>query len=202
MKKNLFIILIILSIIIWLNQDKIFKPKILPITSKTTIGIQNIKPINIPNKYNQNDKQWRDDLLGNTNEKLGNVGCLISSVAMNLSYYQIFINPKELNKKLKNIAGYTQKGWLIWDKLEDITQNKIQIDFPNLSHETIDNLLLKSTPVLVKILIHKQIPHWVLIVGKKNGTYLIYDPLDSTVPLSISKYNSLIYSIRILRVVH
>jgi len=196
----LSLFLIIILILVWLNRNKIFKTKVPPITSKSTIGIQNIKPIYIPNKYNQNDKQWSDDLLGNTNEKLGDTGCLISSISMNLSYYHINIDPKELNIKLRKINGYTESGWIIWDKLKDITQNNIRVYFPELSHRTIDKLLLNNTPILVKILIHHKIPHWVLIVGKIDGQYFIYDPLNSLNLENISIYNSLIYSIRVLRI--
>lgn len=57
----------------------------------------NIAPIKIPNFYNQRDKRWAFDRLGDTSESVGKVGCLISSVAMNFSYYGIDMNSKELN---------------------------------------------------------------------------------------------------------
>ena len=191
------ILLVVLLLVLW-KWDKIVGKKVLPIQTKSTTVGKNIPLIKIPRKYNQNDKRWSSDLLGNTRESLGKIGCLVSSVAMNLSYYNINMNPKKLNEVLSNIDGYTSGGWLIWSKLEDVTDGKVEIYFPKLSHATIDDLLQAKKPVLVKILIRQMIPHWVLIVGKKDNEYIIYDPLDSEIPTSISKYNSLIYAIRVL----
>lgn len=190
------ILLIGIILLFWLKWDTIIGKKTLPILPINSQTVQDIPLIHIPNLYNQNDIRWSNDLLGDTNERLGNVGCLVSSAAMNLSYYNIDINPKVLNKKLKKLDGYTHSGWLIWKKLEELTEDKIKIKFPKLSHESIDRFLLKKIPVLAKILIDKRIPHWVLIVGKKDGEYLIYDPLKSDALKNISVYDSLIYSIR------
>jgi len=197
-KISLMIILVGIVLVFWLKWDSIIGKKTLPIPLVNTNTIQNIPSVNIPSQYNQNDKRWSTDLLGNTKEILGNVGCLVSSVAMNLSYYDIDIDPKKLNEALRNIDGYTSAGWLIWGKLEDVTDGKVEVDFPELSHKTIDDLLRVKKPVLAKILIRQTIPHWVLIVGKKDGEYLIYDPLESATYTPISKYNSLIYAIRVL----
>ena len=192
------ILLIGIIFLLWLKWDTIIGKKTIPISPINPQAIQNIPLIPIPSQYNQNDEKWSNDLLGNTKESLGNIGCLVSSIAMNLSYYNIIIDPKKLNQKLQKIDGYTKDGWLIWDKLKDATENRININFPKLSHKSIDELLLAKTPVLAKIFIDKRIPHWVLIVGKKEGKYLIYDPLKSDTLKNISVYNSLIYSIRIV----
>ena len=185
-------------VVFWLKWDRIIDKKTTPIPPVNSQSIQNIPSIPIPNQYNQNDERWSNDLLGNTKESLGNIGCLVSSVAMNLSYYNINIDPKKLNQKLEELDGYTNSGWLIWGKLEDVTENKIKINFPELTYKSIDELLLTKTPVLAKIFIDKRIPHWVLIVGKKEGEYLIYDPLKSDTITNLSNYDSLIYSIRTL----
>jgi len=198
----LFLIISILIIMVLINKELFLQKKVIPINSKISVGIQNIKPIFVPQKYNQTDKRWRNDFLGDTNEKLGSAGCLVSSVAMNLSYYGIDINPKKLNNALCKHEGYTPNGWLIWNKLQEITHNKIYINFPELSHKSIDELLVNKNPVLAKILIRERIPHWVLIVGKYKGQYLIYDPLNSLNPIPIDKYQSLIYSIRVIRSHH
>ncbi len=198
--KITIIVILLIGIIFlfWLKWDTIIGKKTTPISPVNSQSIQNIPLIPIPNKYNQNDERWSNDLLGNTKESLGNIGCLVSSVAMNLSYYNINIDPKKLNQKLKELDGYTNSGWLIWGKLEDVTENKIKIKFPELTHKSIDELLLTKTPVLAKIFIDKRIPHWVLIVGKKEGEYFIYDPLKSDTITNLSTYDSLIYSIRTL----
>jgi len=157
-----------------------------------------ITPITIPTFYNQRDKRWASDKLGNTSETVGSVGCLVSSICMNISYYQQSITPKELNLKLRELNGYTNRGWLIWNKLEEVTDHQLSIAFPKLSHESIEHYLLAHKPVLAKVYINKVIPHWVLIVGKKNNQYLMLDPLTQGVLRNISHYGGFIYSIRVL----
>ena len=49
--------------------------------SSTHIQTADIAPLSVPNFYNQRDKRWASDKLGNTHESVGKVGCLISSVA-------------------------------------------------------------------------------------------------------------------------
>ncbi|CAA6812225.1 MAG: Unknown protein [uncultured Sulfurovum sp.] len=157
-----------------------------------------LEPIETPKFYNQRDKNWASDKLGNTNETVGKVGCLISSVSMNFSYYDIDINPKVLNQKLKEANGYTNRGWLIWNKLLPISNNKLVVSFPTLSHKNIEKYLLEKKPVLTKVFIHKIIPHWILIVGKKDKEYLMLDPLTNGELTKVSHYGDSIYSIRVL----
>lgn len=195
---SLLLVLAVLTLL-WLKKDKFLASTSTAISSVSTTNVKNIELIKIPNFYNQRDKKWAEFKLGNTNETVGKVGCLVSSVGMNLSYYGINMNPKEINEKLTNIDGYTRRGWLIWSKLSTITNDKVKIGFPTLSHENIENHLLAKEPVLAKVFIKRIIPHWVLIVGKKDGEYLMLDPLTQGEPVKISSYGSYIYSIRVMR---
>ena len=189
-------LILIIAIVLW----KKFQPieRVGAITSISSTETQNIEPIKIPSFYNQRDKRWASEKLGNTNETVGKVGCLVSSVCMNFSYYNKEITPKEMNSKLREIEGYTSRGWLIWGKLTDISEDKLSVSFPKLSHENIDKYLLEKKPVLAKVYIHKVIPHWVLIVGKKGNEYLMLDPLTQGELSKISSYGDYIYSIRVL----
>ncbi|MFK5975193.1 MAG: cysteine peptidase family C39 domain-containing protein [Sulfurovum sp.] len=200
MKKKLLIgifaiIIIVIGLNLWMERDK---SKAISNVSITTI--KNIPTIDVSAFYKQRDKKWASDKLGNTSETLGKVGCLVCSIGMNLSYYGIDMNPKEINKKLTTVDGYTFRGWLIWNKLSKITEDKVSVLFPKLSHENIDKNLLTNTPVLAKLFIHRIIPHWVLIVGKKDGEYIILDPLAEGKVTNFSSYDSYIYSIRVLKI--
>ena len=86
----------------------------------------------------------------------------------------------------------------MWSKLSDITNDKIKITFPTLSHENIEKSLLEKKPVLAKVFIHRVIPHWVLIVGEKEGEYLMLDPLTQGEPVKLSDYGDYVYSIRVM----
>jgi len=164
----------------------------------TNAQTADINPLSVPHFYNQRDKRWASDKLGNTHESVGKVGCLISSVAMNFAYYGENLTPKELNEKLRDLEGYTKDGWLIWNRLSSISNDKLHISFPKLSHESIEKALKNGQPVLTKVFIHRVIPHWVLVVGKKGGEYLMLDPLTKGELAYVSAYGDYIYAIRVL----
>ena len=198
LKKVLLILLVVVGAVFYFKWDSIFPPPVSAIASTNYIGEKEIALIEIPKFYNQRDEKWKDIPLGKTNESVGKVGCLISSIGMNLSYMEMKMNPKVINEKLTAIDGYTSRGWLIWSKLSEITEGKVSVEFPKLSHEKIEEYLLKGKPVLAKVLIHRIIPHWVLIVGKKDGEYLMLDPLTEGKPSNVSGYGNYLYSIRVL----
>ena len=200
MTKKYKIVIIFLSLLVVASLLFWFQPveRVQAISSISQTDRGDIVPIQIPNFYNQRDKKWASDTLGNTNETVGKVGCLVSSICMNMSYYQANMTPKELNVKLRELEGYTPRGWLIWSKLEEVTDNRLSISFPKLSHESIERNLLAKKPVLAKVYINKIIPHWILIVGKKNNEYLMLDPLTQGELSNISRYGGYIYSIRVL----
>jgi len=192
------ILLAIVVIALWINKEKFLADTSKAITAKSSTTVKNIPLIAVPTFYNQRDKTWASDRLGKTSETVGKVGCLISSVGMNLSYYGIEINPKKINEQLTKVEGFTSRGWLVWSKLSTITDDKVTISFPKLSHENIEKYLLQKKPVLAKLYIKRVIPHWVLIVGEKEGEYLMLDPLRDEKPIKFSSYGSYIYSIRVM----
>jgi len=197
-KYKIFILLIGILFIAFLLFNKFYsKERIEAMPSISQTATKDIEPLKIPSFYNQRDKRWALDKLGNTNETVGKVGCLISSICMNISYYQKDIDPKELNQKLRELDGYTNRGWLIWSKLQKIDK-KFSISFPKLSHKSIEKYLLQQKPVLAKVYINKVIPHWVLIVGKKGNEYLMLDPLGDGEITKVSSYGGYIYSVRVL----
>jgi hypothetical protein len=196
--KIVTLLILILLLVLWIAKERFLVDNTKAITAVSTTSVKNIALIEIKNFYNQRDKFWAKDKLGNTNETVGKVGCLVSSVGMNLSYYDIEMNPKVVNEKLTTIEGYTSNGWLIWSKLTDITNEKVSISFPKLSHESIEKHLLNKVPVLAKLYIGRVIPHWVLIVGEKDGEFMMLDPLKDEKPVKFSSYGSAIYAIRIM----
>jgi len=192
------LLLTLLLVVLWIKRDKFLADISNAITAKSSTTIKNIPLINVPFFYNQRDKIWASDTLGKTTETIGKVGCLISSVGMNLSYYGITMSPKKINEQLTKVEGFTSRGWLVWSKLSTITDDKVTISFPKLSHENIEKYLLQKKPVLAKLYINRVIPHWVLIVGEKEGEYLMLDPLRAEKSIKFSSYGSYIYSIRVM----
>ncbi|MCK4766597.1 MAG: C39 family peptidase [Candidatus Aminicenantes bacterium] len=150
--------------------------------------------------YLQGVRRWRSDRIGGSNEEFRFVGCTVTCVSMALAHYDIDIAPGKLNKLLVQNNSYTKKGWLIWDKVSEVLTGRIKIEVPCFpTYSRIDRSLKSGIPVLVKVMLRKSVPHWVLIVGKDNREYLIKDPLgDGKSIEKLSKYNSNIYSIRLI----
>jgi hypothetical protein len=148
----------------------------------------------------QTDSRWSTDEIGGSRETLRSVGCTICSVSMALAHHGIDLPPNQLNEKLKAKEGYTEQGWLKWNKIAELTDKKIRIDIPEkLTHETIDKALQAKQPVIAKVFLNRIITHWVLIVGKSGQEYLIKDPLGDGKSLdTLSKFGSDIYAIRIV----
>jgi hypothetical protein len=148
----------------------------------------------------QTDARWSKDEIGGSRETLRSVGCTICSVSMALAYHGIEMMPNQLNEKLKEKEGYTEQGWLKWNKIAELTDKKIRIEIPaKLTHEVIDKALKAGQPVIAKVFLNRTITHWVLIVGKSGQEYLIKDPLGDGKSLeTLSKFGSDIYAIRIV----
>ncbi len=151
--------------------------------------------------YKQWDPGWADDEIGGSGEKLRNVGCTVSCVAMLFSYYGITVTPKEMNDYLKRNRGYTRRGWLKWQKCAEYTQGRVVLEYVgNPDHKRIDENLTDKNPVIAKVLIKNRIPHWVLVVGKEGNEYIINDPLGSEEkPIPLLRYGTKVYALRIYR---
>lgn len=151
--------------------------------------------------YKQWNVSWADDEIGGSGEKLRYVGCTVSCVAMLFSYYGIQVTPKEMNEYLKKHGGYTQQGWLKWQKCADYTQGCVLLKYVGSpDHERIDENLEEKNPVIVKVFLRNGIPHWVLIVGKEGNKYIINDPLGpESKPISLLRYGTKMYALRIYK---
>jgi hypothetical protein len=159
-----------------------------------------VSPIPTPH-YLQKDERWKNETVGGTGERLARVGCAVCSLAMALDHYGVQISPKELNDFLKHNDGYTMRGWLKWNAVSRFDKGKVEMGYIGRANfGRIDQALERSDPVIAKIYINSIIPHWVLLVGKQNTSYLMRDPLDdkrSVKPLS--DYGSKIYAMRTLK---
>lgn len=69
--------------------------------------------------FAQHDKRWAEIKLGNSPYKMGEMGCLVTCVAMMASAYAIEITPGELCEKLNKISGFTEDGYLIHSKITE-----------------------------------------------------------------------------------
>ncbi|MBJ7257988.1 MAG: C39 family peptidase, partial [Chthoniobacterales bacterium] len=66
--------------------------------------------------FAQNDPRWSWETLGNTPGTLGEEGCAVASAAMVLASYGADLDPGRLNAHLRDNGGFTDRGWLYWEK--------------------------------------------------------------------------------------
>jgi hypothetical protein len=153
-------------------------------------------------QYLQNDTLWSSDNIGNTSLTMGGAGCLITCVAVSLSDIGIAITPQELNKKLTDIDGYI-KGELIWYKINNIFPS-VNYSYKRVfSSRTIENDLSNNMLPIVNVRFNGNgVTHWVIIVGAKDGNFLIFDPFDPFIknetPISLNTHGK-VYAYRVLR---
>ncbi len=127
--------------------------------------------------FAQADKRWANDRLGPTPGTLGAEGCAVVSAAMVLASYGSDLDPGRLNKFLQTNEGFTERGWLYWEKASEyppVLAEHIYED--DASHFLIDWNLLQGNPVIVRLRFPNGITHFVVIVGKQGYEYLIRDP--------------------------
>src|SRR5436190_12368681 len=147
----------------------------------------------------QRDARWSKTTIGGSGETIAKVGCTICSVAMAFDVCGMKTDPEQLNAALKKEDGFTSSGLLKWDAVTAVSKGKIKVAYlGKASYEVIDDALKNGKQVIAKIFLNNVVPHWVLIVGKEDGEYIVRDPLKET-PVKLSSRGSAIHAIRVLK---
>jgi peptidase C39-like protein len=129
--------------------------------------------------FHQSDQKWSDDPLGGieANGTLGDAGCAVASAAMVFKFYGINVDPQQLNWFLTATGGYTENGWVYWDRAAWFAPDRVRHVYEDLpSYHLIDSNLARGNPVIVRIRLASGITHFVVIAGKDGFDYLIADP--------------------------
>ena len=131
--------------------------------------------------FTQDDPHWTLELLGPTFETVGQAGCAVTSAAMVLSAYGVDTDPDRLNQYLTTHGGYTEDGWVYWEKAAEVAPGgqveKAYEDLP--SYALIDQNLMAGNPVIVRLTLPNGTTHFVVLVGKDGWDYLVQDPARS-----------------------
>ncbi|PYK40473.1 MAG: hypothetical protein DME60_07995 [Verrucomicrobia bacterium] len=129
--------------------------------------------------FRQSDEKWRDDPLGGIEENgtLGGEGCAVAATAMVFKFYGVEINPQQLNWFLPSVEGYTENGWIYWDRAAWYAPERVRHVYEDLaSYQLIDSNLARENPVIVRVRLPNGITHFVVIAGKAGFDYLVRDP--------------------------
>src|SRR5438309_7509804 len=129
--------------------------------------------------FRQGDEKWSDDPLGGVEENgtVGGEGCAVAAVAMLFKFYGIDTDPQQLNWFLTSVGGYTERGWVYWDRAAWLAPDRVRHVYEDLpSYQLIDSNLARGNPVIVRVRLRNGITHFVVIAGKDGFDYLVQDP--------------------------
>jgi Peptidase C39 family len=129
--------------------------------------------------FRQSEEKWADDPLGGVeaNGTLGGEGCAVAAAAMVFKFYGIDVDPQQLNWFLTAVDGYTERGWLYWDRAAWFAPDRVRHVYEDLpSYNLIDSNLSRRNPVIIRVRLPSGVTHFVVIAGKDGVDYLIADP--------------------------
>ena len=129
--------------------------------------------------FRQGEEKWRADPLGGVPENgtLGGEGCAVAATAMVFKFYGIDVDPQQLNWFLPLVDGFTENGWIYWDRAAWFAPDRVRHVYEDLpSYQLIDSNLARGNPVIVRVRLAGGVTHFVVIAGKQGFDYLIADP--------------------------
>src|SRR5207249_4152569 len=129
--------------------------------------------------FQQSDDRWGDDPLGGIPENgtIGGEGCAVAAAAMVFKFYGINTDPQQLNWFLTAVDGYTDRGWIYWDRAAWFSPDHVRHVYEDLpSYQLIDFNLAHGNPVIVRVRLPGGVTHFVVIAGKDGFDYLVRDP--------------------------
>lgn len=144
--------------------------------------------IQLPKTYSQNDPAWRYKTLGNRGT-IGDYGCLLTCVAMVVTYFGHEETPATLDDHLIQSNGFANGNLFVWGAIPNIYKDiayQGQTQTPDaLSQgqmQKIKDALDKGFPVILQI---DTVPataafdeHWILAIGYDGDDFIVQDPWD------------------------
>ncbi len=151
--------------------------------------------------YSQRDPRWASDLMGLSDFTIEEKGCGVSIMASGLTYLGYSVTPEEYNFYASTKGGYqiVKEGKvtfanMYWKFPNVLTNNTIVraeyswIYFNQGWQPKVDAILADKRPVWTEVRLNGR-QHWVLIIGKANGTYWILDPWHGDIVEMSSRYD-------------
>ncbi len=140
----------------------------------------------------QNNSLWADDVMANddnTTYTIGEHGCIVTSVCNIINMHNKLktdarpLNPKDLNKSIKDNKGYTENGLILWATLAKIIGAKIDPYFYLINERGMENnygevnFKRKGTYYIARLNTDTGY-HFLNMLGECSGHYLLFDVYD------------------------
>ena len=176
--------------------------------SKRIYPIENVTWAD-PVYYRQDDPQWAEDTLGQSEYTLGESGCLIACIAadleMELSDGQTErpdwageqITPGSLNQRFTQQGAYDKEGNLLWNRINEAGEIQAEAGRKVSYKQITEALQEKNYPIVRVRRIEIGNFHYVLIVKSEGGMFYCMDPLkeeEKLVPLE--EFGNRVYAVR------
>ena len=123
--------------------------------------------------FSQRDERWADQRIGNSDETMMEVGCLISCTAMLSTFYGHRVTPAEIASDashfFSNTAYMLYNNWLM-------PPGKTRIALKNRSD--MDKEIEAGNPVIVHLTINSIDGHFVVLKKRDGDNYIMHDPWE------------------------
>lgn len=151
--------------------------------------------LNVP-IWSQHDPRWANDRMGSSYVTIGQQGCLVTSTSSLLNYLGIDVNPKSYNHLLSTNYGYALPHNMYWKMPEILWAGQVELaEYETFRYgigweSTVETILVDDRPALAEVKMDGM-QHWVVIIGKINGVFWIYDPWYGDTATLNSRYNNI-----------
>jgi len=121
--------------------------------------------------YSQRDSRWAGQAMGRSSDSVLEVGCLVTSISMALKRDGVNFTPGDIAANssyfFSNTAYLTFPGASSWPGGKKYT---------NIGISTIENELSSGRAVIVGVYAGKYGTHYVMLIKKDGGDYIMHDP--------------------------
>jgi PKD repeat protein len=153
--------------------------------NSTVLGRYVIPIVNLTNtvlnvaRFSQGDSRWAGNTYGNSSYTIQQMGCALSALAMALQYEGISTDPGALNTLMKNDNDFVGTGVNWSAATRDASGNALEFHaFRTTDTPFLSQSLANGHPVIVGVNLNDDgVPgHFVVVIGQRNGQFLINDP--------------------------
>jgi len=121
--------------------------------------------------YSQQDSRWGENLIGLSDMKVWEVGCLITSVAMIYKSNGVDVTPATIASDPNYFFSDTAYMLLPFPSLSGF-------HFTAISTDDVGNQLQQNNPVIVHVSTGTYDGHWIVLIKRDGDDYIINDPWE------------------------